>query len=77
VFWNQLSILGSTMGNRGDWERMLAAVSDWQLRPVVDSVLPLEQGRDAYQRLARGGQFGKVVLQIAEPPSTRPGRARA
>jgi NADPH:quinone reductase-like Zn-dependent oxidoreductase len=69
VFWNQLSILGSTMGSRGDWEAMLRAVSDWGLHPVVDSVLPLEQGRDGYERMARGGQFGKVVLQVKEPPA--------
>jgi NADPH:quinone reductase-like Zn-dependent oxidoreductase len=71
VFWNQLSILGSTMGSRHDWEGMLRAVSGWQLRPVVDSVLPLERGRDGYERLARGGQFGKVVLQIAAAPAER------
>jgi NADPH:quinone reductase-like Zn-dependent oxidoreductase len=74
VFWNQLSILGSTMGSRADWEAMLAAVNEWQLRPVVDSVLPLAQGRDGYQRLARGGQFGKVVLQVSEAPAAPPGR---
>ena len=68
VFWNQLSILGSTMGSRADWEAMLAAVRDWQLRPVVDSVLPIERGREGYQRLARGGQFGKIVLQLAAAP---------
>ncbi len=71
VFWNQLSILGSTMGSRHDWDGMLRAVSGWQLRPVVDSVLPLEQGRDGYERLARGGQFGKVVLQVAAAPAER------
>jgi NADPH:quinone reductase-like Zn-dependent oxidoreductase len=71
VFWNQLSILGSTMGSRHDWDGMLRAVSGWQLRPVVDSVLPLERGREGYERLARGGQFGKVVLQVAAAPAER------
>jgi len=76
VFWNQLSILGSTMGSRTDWNGMLEAVAGWRLRPVVDSVLPLEQGRDGYERLARGGQFGKVVLQVGEVPTAPSQRDR-
>ena len=64
IFWNQLSILGSTMGSRADWRAMVRAVEDWNLRPVLDSVLPLESGRSGYERMASGGQFGKIVLEI-------------
>jgi len=66
VFWNQLSILGSTMGSRREWEAMVEAVGSWGLRPVVDTVLPLARGREAYERLASGAQFGKIVLEVAE-----------
>ena len=66
VFWNQLSILGSTMGSRGDWLAMLRAVQEWGLRPVVDAVMPFEHGRAAYERLAQGKQAGKIVLTIDE-----------
>ncbi len=65
VFWNQLSILGSTMGSVRDWEGVVRAIDEWALRPVVDSVLPLAQGRAAYERMAQGGQFGKIVLATA------------
>ncbi len=65
IFWNQLAILGSTMGSTADWKSMLDAVSRWELRPVVDSVLPLEQGRSAYQRLDGKSQFGKIVLAVS------------
>jgi NADPH:quinone reductase-like Zn-dependent oxidoreductase len=64
VFWNQLSILGSTMGSRTDWAAMTRAVQDWRVRPVVDSVFPLERGADAYERMMAGTQFGKVVLDM-------------
>jgi NADPH:quinone reductase-like Zn-dependent oxidoreductase len=64
IFWNQLSILGSTMGSRTDWQAMVRAVDEWNLRPVLDSVLPLASGRAAYERMAAGGQFGKIVLEI-------------
>ncbi len=64
IFWNQLSILGSTMGSRDDWRRLVAAVTAEGLRPVVDTVLPLAEGRTAYRRLEAAGQFGKIVLSI-------------
>jgi NADPH:quinone reductase-like Zn-dependent oxidoreductase len=64
IFWNQLSILGSTMGSRGDWQAMLRAVTAWRLRPSLDVVVPLERGKEAYERLASGRQFGKIVLTM-------------
>ena len=64
VFWNQLSILGSTMGSRADWSGVVDAVVRWELRPVVDSVLPLSEGRDGYARMAKGEQLGKIVLRV-------------
>ena len=65
IFWNQLSILGSTMGSRSDWEGMMRAVDAGQLKPVVDGILPLTHGREAYQRLAGDAKFGKIVVDIA------------
>jgi hypothetical protein len=41
---------------------------------VLDSVLPLERGRDAYQRMDTGEQFGKIVLDVAgasSPPGQK------
>jgi NADPH:quinone reductase-like Zn-dependent oxidoreductase len=64
IFWNQLSIIGSTMGSRDDWRRLIAAVCSYQLRPVVDVVMPLAEGRTAYKRLEDAEQFGKIVLSI-------------
>ena len=65
IFWNQLSILGSTMGTRSEWDAMVRAVESGRLRPVVDRVVPLAEGRQAYERMAGGGQFGKLVLDVA------------
>jgi NADPH:quinone reductase-like Zn-dependent oxidoreductase len=32
------------------------------VRPVIDSVLPLEDAADGFRRMASGRLFGKVVL---------------
>jgi NADPH:quinone reductase-like Zn-dependent oxidoreductase len=65
IFWNQLSILGSTMGSRSDWREMVEKVGEWRLRPAIDTVMPLSDGRLAYERLRAGGQFGKIVLSVS------------
>lgn len=64
LFWNQWSILGSTMGNDAEFDAVVRELRGGRLLPPIDSVLPLEQGRSAYERLASGAQFGKVVITI-------------
>jgi zinc-binding alcohol dehydrogenase/oxidoreductase len=66
VFWKQLSLLGSTMGNAQDFEDMLALVVEKKIVPVVDEVFPLANGEAALRHLEAGAQFGKVVLEIAQ-----------
>jgi NADPH:quinone reductase-like Zn-dependent oxidoreductase len=62
TFWNHLSIIGSTMGSPADFAGMLELVNTNMIKPVVDSVRSLDEGRDAFQRMADGQQFGKLVL---------------
>jgi NADPH:quinone reductase-like Zn-dependent oxidoreductase len=66
IFWNQLSVLGSTMGSRGEFREMLTFVRRAGLRPVIDRTFPLAEGRAAQEYLETGKQFGKVVLKISE-----------
>jgi NADPH:quinone reductase-like Zn-dependent oxidoreductase len=63
LFWNQWSIMGSTMGNDSEFQAVVAELSAGRLLPVVDSVYPLERGRDAFERMAAGTQFGKIVIR--------------
>jgi len=63
VFWKQLSIIGTTMSNRREFEKVMGLVFDGTLEPVVDVVWPLERIRDAHERLESGRQFGKIVLE--------------
>ncbi len=65
LYWNQLTILGSTMGSTEDFRQMLRAVTVNKLEPVVDRVYRLARVRDAMERMETGGQFGKIALQIS------------
>lgn len=62
MFWKQYAVMGSTMAGNADFERAMGLVANGELEPVVHDVLPLERARDAYQLLADGGVFGKLVL---------------
>jgi len=62
VFFKSLSILGSTMGSRGEVYELLEHVAAGRLSPVVDSVLPLAQVAQAHRRLEDRDVFGKIVL---------------
>jgi NADPH:quinone reductase-like Zn-dependent oxidoreductase len=64
VWWKQLSVLGSTMGTGEDFAGAYELVASGRARPVVDTVLPLEEIRAAHERLEGGEQLGKVVLTI-------------
>jgi NADPH:quinone reductase-like Zn-dependent oxidoreductase len=62
LFWKQISILGSTMASRAEFEAMLRVALRREIRPVIDRVMPLAGIRAAHERLEAGGQFGKIVL---------------
>jgi NADPH:quinone reductase-like Zn-dependent oxidoreductase len=64
VFWNQISILGSTMGNSDEFAAMLEVVAAGDVRPIIDEVFPLDQARAALERLQQARQFGKIVIDI-------------
>ena len=64
MFWNQWTLMGSTMGSDAEFEAMMAHFRQDTLHPPVDRVFPLEEARGAYERLASGAQFGKVVVTL-------------
>jgi NADPH:quinone reductase-like Zn-dependent oxidoreductase len=64
MFWNQWSLLGSTMGSESEFAAIVEHFDAGRLRPPVDHVYDLADAVQAYARLASGEQFGKVVVRI-------------
>jgi len=64
IWWKQLTIYGSTMGTRADFEAVYDLVASGRVKPVVDEVFPLAEAAAAHERLERGEQLGKIVLRI-------------
>ncbi|PWU25111.1 MAG: alcohol dehydrogenase [Candidatus Rokuibacteriota bacterium] len=64
IWWKQLTVLGSSMGNRADFEGAYGLVASGRATPVLDRVFPLAEARAAHERLEAGEQLGKIVLAI-------------
>ena len=64
IWWKQLTVYGSTMGTRADFEASYELVTSGKASPVVDEVFPLAEAAAAHARLEAGEQLGKIVLRI-------------
>lgn len=62
IFFRRLSILGSTMGTKGEFLRIMRLVGRGMLRPVIDSTFPLSQIEAAHKRMEGRKAFGKIVV---------------
>lgn len=62
LFYKRISLLGSTMGSKGDLFRIVQLVDEGKLKPVLDRTLPLEKAVEAQGLLADRKSFGNVVL---------------
>jgi NADPH:quinone reductase-like Zn-dependent oxidoreductase len=66
VFWNQLNILGSTMGDMDEFREVIALLrrpTATAMKPVIDSTFTPDDGAKAFARLESGEQFGKIVIR--------------
>lgn len=64
MFWNQWTLMGSTMGNDREYDAAVAAFRAGHLVPPIDSVYNLDDSLAAFERLASGEQFGKIVVRV-------------
>ncbi len=64
IYSREIQIIGSHQGTHAELRTVLDLVWRGQLRPIIDRVFPLREARAAQEYLARGDQFGKVVLRM-------------
>jgi zinc-binding alcohol dehydrogenase/oxidoreductase len=62
IFSKQISLIGSTTGSHQDFREVNALLWSGKLRPVIDRIMPLSDGREAFAMMERGDQLGKIVL---------------
>jgi D-arabinose 1-dehydrogenase-like Zn-dependent alcohol dehydrogenase len=54
------------MGNDEEFAAMVKFIDDHKIIPVVDEIFSLKQAQTAVEKMAKGAQFGKIVLQVNE-----------
>jgi zinc-binding alcohol dehydrogenase/oxidoreductase len=64
MFWNQLSLIGTTMGNDEEFSEMLTFVGKHQIRPLVDSIRPFSKLAESFHDVTRPNKVGKIVFQV-------------
>ncbi|SCY32929.1 zinc-binding dehydrogenase [Microvirga guangxiensis] len=66
LFIRQLQIFGSTAGNFSEFRDLIAFCKQGTVKPIIDSLYPLDQMHAALSRLEAGEQFGKVAIEIEQ-----------
>ncbi|SIN77159.1 quinone oxidoreductase family protein [Algoriphagus halophilus] len=62
IFWNQLKLMGTTMGSDQDFENMVQFVKENKIKPIIDQVFSFQEAIQAFDRMKEGEQMGKIVL---------------
>ena len=65
MFWNQLTFMGSTMGDMDEFRAVTTFLRSGEMLPIVDSIQKPHFAKKAYERLESGEQFGKVLIDWA------------
>lgn len=64
AFSRQINILGSYGGSMEDMKDILKLLVNGKIKPVIDSVYPLKEARQALKKLTDQKSFGKILLRV-------------
>ncbi|MBX0356777.1 zinc-binding dehydrogenase [Halobacillus sp. Nhm2S1] len=62
LYLKHITMYGSVLGTREEFKRMLKAISEQKIQPVIDRTFPLEEAKEAQQYFKESGKKGKIVL---------------
>ncbi|ERG66287.1 zinc-binding dehydrogenase [Exiguobacterium chiriqhucha] len=62
LYLKHITMYGSVLGTRAEFQAMLEAIEDGKIRSLVDRMFPLAEARDAQTYFKQRGKFGKIVL---------------
>lgn len=66
MFWKQLALVGSTMGNDREFVDMLQFVTDHKIVPLIDSIRPFDKIVSAFRDMGERTRAGKMVIAISQ-----------
>ena len=63
IFSKELSIVGAKMGTRAELFEITRLLGEKKLRPVIDSIHPLEKAKEIQEKMRSRDLFGKLILK--------------
>ncbi|GIN61025.1 alcohol dehydrogenase [Robertmurraya siralis] len=63
-FYGQFNMYGSTMGSGEEYREMLQFMEQHELKPVIDKVYKLSEFKEAFERMEKAEQLGKIGFSI-------------
>lgn len=64
MFWNQITLQGSTMGNDKEFKAMLAFISEHKIKPVIGEERPFDDVISLFDTMAANTKTGKLVVKF-------------
>ncbi|PEP30507.1 alcohol dehydrogenase [Bacillus wiedmannii] len=64
LFYNQIDIMGTSMGSREEFNEMVKFIEKHKIKPIIDKVYSLEEAIQALSRMEQGEQFGNIALRM-------------
>ncbi len=62
MFAKHIALIGSTMGTRSDFARVMSLLFEGKFKSVIDQTFALKDARAAHERMERSENFGKIIL---------------
>lgn len=62
LYLKHITLYGSVLGTRKEFQRMLNAIAEGKIKPVIDRTFPLEKAKEAQMYFKKSGKLGKIVL---------------
>ncbi|MGD6888142.1 zinc-binding dehydrogenase [Bacillus mobilis] len=64
LFYNQIDIMGTSMGSREEFNEMIKFIENYKIKPIIDKVYSLEEAIQALSRMEQSEQFGNIALRM-------------
>lgn len=64
IFSRRANVQGISLGSMQTFETMNAAIAANKIKPVIDRVFGFDDVKAAYQHMAAGAHFGKIVIRV-------------
>jgi NADPH:quinone reductase-like Zn-dependent oxidoreductase len=65
IFTKRANVQGISVGSTETFEQMNAAIAGNRIKPVIDRVFGFDEVKAAFQHMAAGAHFGKIVVRVA------------